>query len=55
MEVDAVGRFIATVGIPGALAIYLVRWVTGNLNGKLDRLTQSMDRLADRIEQLVER
>lgn len=55
VTVDAIGRFIATVGFPTALAVYLVRWVSGSLNGKLDRLANSVDKLTERIDRLIER
>lgn len=62
VTIEAIGRFIATVGFPTAIAVYLIRWVSGSLNGKLDRLSSSVDRnttsvdkLSDRVDRLIER
>lgn len=40
-------------GIPSGIAIYLVWWITKSINGKLDRLISSIDKLSDRIDKLI--
>jgi len=45
---------ITNLGIPGAIAIYLVWWVTKSLNSKLDSLTSEITKLRESITQLRE-
>jgi hypothetical protein len=40
------GRLLGYVGVPGAIALYLVVWLTSSLGGKLDRIIQLLDQIA---------
>lgn len=55
---DAYTRLFATLGFPTATAALLLWWLVRQLNGKLDRLTDAMhelpDRIADRISDKLE-
>lgn len=53
-ELDAYARVLTTVGFPTATAVFLIWWVTNRLNGKLDRLIDSLDDLPDRIADKIE-
>lgn len=53
-ELDAYARVLTTVGFPTATAVFLIWWVTSRLNGKLDRLIDSLDDLPDRIADKIE-
>ena len=48
-------RVLANYGFPTLVAVYLVGYVTRSLNGKFDRLTTSVDHLADRFDAWVDR
>jgi hypothetical protein len=39
-------RLMGVIGIPGALALYLVWWVTQSLGLKLDRMIQLLEQIA---------
>ena len=40
------GRLLGWVGVPGAIAIYLVWWLTASLGAKLDRMIQLLELIA---------
>ena len=40
------GRLLGWVGVPGAIAIYLVWWLTASLGAKLDRMIQLLEMIA---------
>lgn len=40
------GRLIGFVGLPGAIAIYLVWWLTQTLGARLDRMIQLLEGIA---------
>ena len=43
---------VANYGLAVVIAVYLVWWVTKNLNSKLDRLAQNMEQLNNNMKQL---
>lgn len=44
---------IAQVGFPTAAAVYLLHWVTKSLNGKFDRLSESIKQNTGSIQSLT--
>ena len=40
------GRLLGLVGVPGAISLYLVWWVTAWLGAKLDRIIQLLEQIA---------
>lgn len=46
------GKLVAGVGIPGAIAFYLVTQVAGAHDGKVDRLTESLTRQTAILEMI---
>ena len=40
------GQLIGLVGVPGAIALYLVLWLTQGLGAKLDRMIQLLEQIA---------
>jgi hypothetical protein len=40
------GRLLGLVGVPGAIALYLVWWLTTAVSGKLDRIIQLLEQIA---------
>jgi len=40
------GRLLGLVGVPGAIAIYLVWWLTTWVGAKLDRIVQLLEQIA---------
>ena len=40
------GRFLGFVGVPGAIAVYLVWWLTQALGVRLDRMIQLLEAIA---------
>jgi hypothetical protein len=40
------GRLLGLVGIPGAISLYLVWWLTQGVGGKLDRVIQLLEQIA---------
>ena len=40
------GRLLGLVGVPGAIAIYLVWWLTASLGARLDRMIQLLELIA---------
>ncbi|MBI3104552.1 MAG: hypothetical protein HYY95_03040 [Candidatus Rokubacteria bacterium] len=40
------GRLIGLVGVPGAISLYLVFWLTQGLGAKLDRIIQLLEEIA---------
>ena len=47
--IDALVRAVATLGFPTTAAVFLLWWVTSKLNGRLDRLSDAMEQLPDRL------
>ena len=39
-------RLLGLVGVPGAISLYLVWWVTGWLGAKLERIIQLLEQIA---------
>ncbi len=39
-------RLVGVIGIPGAIAFYLVWWMTQTLGAKLDRVIQLLEQIA---------
>ncbi|MBI4607502.1 MAG: hypothetical protein HY726_00655 [Candidatus Rokubacteria bacterium] len=39
-------RFLGLIGIPGAISLYLVWWLTWWLGAKLDRMIQLLEQIA---------
>jgi hypothetical protein len=39
-------RFLGLIGIPGAISLYLVWWLTQWLGAKLDRMIQLLEQIA---------
>lgn len=40
------GRLLGFVGIPGAISLYLVWWITAWVGAKLDRIIQLLEQIA---------
>ena len=40
------GRLLGLVGVPGAIAFYLVWWITTSVGAKLDRIIQLLEQIA---------
>jgi hypothetical protein len=40
------GRLLGLVGIPGAISLYLVWWLTQWVGAKLDRMIQLLEQIA---------
>ena len=40
------GRLLGFVGVPGAISLYLVWWLTQGVGGKLDRIIQLLEQIA---------
>ena len=40
------GRLLGLVGVPGAISLYLVWWVTAWLGAKLDRIILLLEQIA---------
>jgi hypothetical protein len=40
------GRLLGLVGVPGAISLYLVWWLTGLVGVKLDRIIQLLEQIA---------
>ena len=43
-------RLFGVIGIPGAIAFYLVWWVTQSLGARLDRIIQLLDQIARAVK-----
>jgi hypothetical protein len=43
-------RLVGVVGVPGAMAFYLIWWVTQSLGGRLDRIIQLLDEIARTVK-----
>ena len=40
------GRLLGVIGVPGAIAFYLVWWLTEALGARLDRMIQLLEQIA---------
>ena len=40
------GRLLGLVGVPGAISLYLVWWITEWVGAKLDRMIQLLEQIA---------
>ena len=40
------GRLLGLVGVPGAISLYLVWWLTQGVGAKLDRIIQLLELIA---------
>jgi hypothetical protein len=40
------GRLLGLVGVPGAISLYLVWWITTSVGAKLDRIIQLLEQIA---------
>ena len=43
-------RIFGVIGIPGAIAFYLVWWLTQSLGARLDRIIQLLDQIARAVK-----
>ena len=43
-------RLLGLVGVPGAIALYLVWWVTVSVCAKLDRIIQLLEQIARAVK-----
>ena len=50
MDLDAIGKFIISVGAPTAAMSYLIWWITKKLNGKIDSLNAKIATNTDEIK-----
>ena len=55
MTPDEIGRIIGTVGFPVAVSVWLIKWLTSSLNGKLDKLSRCLERNTEATENLAQR
>jgi hypothetical protein len=46
VTVNGWARFLGLVGIPGAISLYLVWWLTQWMGAKLDRMIQLLEQIA---------
>ena len=46
-------ELIANYGLALVISVYLVWWITSRLNGKIDRLANSLDKLNESINRLI--
>ena len=46
-------RFLGLIGIPGAISLYLVWWLTWWLGAKLDRMIQLLEQIARALRVVV--
>jgi hypothetical protein len=44
------GRVVGVVGIPGAISLYLVWWLTQWVGAKLDRIVQLLEQIARAVK-----
>lgn len=44
------GRLLGLVGIPGAISLYLVWWLTQWMGAKLDRIIQLLEQIARSVK-----
>ena len=44
------GKLMGLVGIPGAIAFYLIWWMTQTLGTKLDRVIQLLEQIARAVK-----
>ena len=44
------GRLLGWVGIPGAISLYMVWWLTQWVGGKLDRIIQLLEQIARAVK-----
>jgi hypothetical protein len=44
------GRLLGLVGVPGAISLYLVWWLTGWVGAKLDRIIQLLEQIARAVK-----
>ena len=51
-DVLGLAGIVADIGVGATIAIYLVYWMTRKMNGKLDRLAESIEKLNHNIEKL---
>jgi len=44
------GRLLGVIGVPGAIAFYLVWWLTHDIGLKLDRMIQLLEQIARAVK-----
>lgn len=44
------GRLVGMIGVPGAIAFYLVWWLTHDIGLKLDRMIQLLEQIARTVK-----
>jgi hypothetical protein len=44
------GRLVGVVGIPGAISLYFVWWITQTVGAKLDRMIQLLEQIARAVK-----
>lgn len=50
---SSIFELIANYGLALVISVYLIWWVTSKLNGKIDRLVNSIDELNENIKHLI--
>jgi len=55
MDGTTIATLVGNVGVAGAIAVYMVWWVTRKLNSKIDRLNASIEKLTDTINTLIDK
>lgn len=45
---------LTQLGFPAVVALLLLRWMLGSLNGKLDDLRRSLEEVRDALQDMVE-
>jgi len=53
-EIQELFSLLATYGVPIVLSVYLVYWITNKLNGKLEKLSTTMEDLSRNIQRLID-
>jgi len=54
MDSTQIVSLIANYGVPSALTVYLVLWITRKLNSKLDNLTNEIKQLNETMGKFLE-
>lgn len=52
MTPEQIATLAGTLGVPSILAIWMLRWLTQSLNGKLDRLTSAVEKNTEATQHL---
>lgn len=49
-ELNGWGRLLGVIGVPGAIAFYLVWWLTEGIGARLDRMIQLLEQIARAVK-----